>query len=520
MAESQPITTMEAIESLVAYADVLRDIVAALPDRQRAQGGRKAQYPPEIMLIYCALNAHWHSARFTEFELRWAWRQIRRTWHRRFPEEPKLSRSAPKRCHWQHFKRNLKAPEWAAMRPVFRFHAVDTAIEIGCFDPATASFTHPDALHVATGDGTVIPPLSDHAPGTTWTHPETGEIRARRSDPDAGFYYTGGAPEDDQDASPTKRPGKAREQALGLKVTHAACHNGTDGGTVLLDVDACAKGHGEMVFLEEFTAEVAPMLPGMVGVAWDAAGRGLHAEKLGRRHGKHLISKVSADSGGHTTGRPAIYKPWSLGQVDVRFDDGREESWRLCAIQGTPHLIDADVAGNDLYLQLQRTKSEARRDNGGYRMYNVYEVDLPSGRATVRLPLFSSEADRKMKINRSERLRSLPETDPDFDDAYAIRNMAEAVNAMFKATLKRGRARSLGAQANLLDWLGFALLRNAVARHRHRTALLTGQAQSRVSRRRRPDKTRRKIPQIALTQADVADGGDSAPTETGSPPDG
>jgi hypothetical protein len=53
---------------------------------------------------------------------------------------------------------------------------------------------------------------------------------------------------------------------------------------------------------------------------------------------------------------------------------------------------------------------------------------------------------------------------------YGWRNDAEAQNRALDDSLWLGRAHSLGAQRQLLDWLGYGLVVNAVARRRARLA--------------------------------------------------
>lgn len=106
-------------------------------------------------------------------------------------------------------------------------------------------------------------------------------------------------------------------------------------------------------------------------------------------------------------------------------------------------------------------------------------------------------AANKGSVNRSEHLRSIPEGDPDFA-AYSNRNDAESLNAAFNQSLKFERSRSYGAQAHLLDWLGFGLLTNAVARARHRRNAGIASPSRRVRRARR--KTAATASEVRRTQ--------------------
>jgi hypothetical protein len=61
-------------------------------------------------------------------------------------------------------------------------------------------------------------------------------------------------------------------------------------------------------------------------------------------------------------------------------------------------------------------------------------------------------------------------TSTTYKELYGRRNDAEAQNRMLDDSLWPGRAHSMGAQRHLLDWLGYGLVVNAVARRRSRLA--------------------------------------------------
>jgi hypothetical protein len=68
---------------------------------------------------------------------------------------------------------------------------------------------------------------------------------------------------------------------------------------------------------------------------------------------------------------------------------------------------------------------------------------------------------------RAENVRIIAATDPDGQRIVGLRSDAEAHHYHYKRTLLVGRAMSLGWRRGLLDQYCFALLNNAVVRHRH-----------------------------------------------------
>ncbi len=81
--------------------------------------------------------------------------------------------------------------------------------------------------------------------------------------------------------------------------------------------------------------------------------------------------------------------------------------------------------------------------------------------------LHGNDHDRARRLNRTENLRPIPPGDPDFARLYRRRNDAESINRDLDDTLYLRRAHSLGAARQHLNLLGYALVVNAVALHRH-----------------------------------------------------
>ena len=88
----------------------------------------------------------------------------------------------------------------------------------------------------------------------------------------------------------------------------------------------------------------------------------------------------------------------------------------------------------------------------------------PPGRNT-RTPYAE---DEKRKFNRTENVRPIPPTDPDFAALYGRRSDAESINRALDDTLWLRRAHSIGHERQHLNLLTFALGVNSLALHPHR----------------------------------------------------
>lgn len=69
-------------------------------------------------------------------------------------------------------------------------------------------------------------------------------------------------------------------------------------------------------------------------------------------------------------------------------------------------------------------------------------------------------------------IRLFPPGDPDYDRLYSIRSDIESNNRQLDDTLWLGRAHSVGAKAQLLDLLGYAVVFNSVGSALARRQLL------------------------------------------------
>ena len=130
--------------------------------------------------------------------------------------------------------------------------------------------------------------------------------------------------------------------------------------------------------------------------------------------------------------------------------------------------VGVDDAGQHLHpvgvflVKLTKHALELRKHD--YRL----PEHLGGGQITVRL--HQDEDDRRRKFNRTENVRPIPPSDPDFPRLYGRRNDSESLNRSLEDTLFLGRAHSLGWRRQQVEMLGWALMVNALTMARHRTA--------------------------------------------------
>ena len=117
-------------------------------------------------------------------------------------------------------------------------------------------------------------------------------------------------------------------------------------------------------------------------------------------------------------------------------------------------------------------RTHRNADKGGkFRWYNDYRPPDDHGSGTITVRLHGTDADTARKLNRTENLRPIAPDDCDFARLYPRRNDAESINRNLVDTLWLCRAHSVGHVRQHVNLLGYALMVNSLARHRHKRAL-------------------------------------------------
>ncbi len=135
---------------------------------------------------------------------------------------------------------------------------------------------------------------------------------------------------------------------------------------------------------------------------------------------------------------------------------------RVFAPHRTVTFLFTDLEGST------RLTHRNRDQNAKYRWYNDYQLPDRYNNQTITVRLHTNADDTARRFNRAENVRPIPPSDPDFARLYPRRNDAESINRNIEDSLWIGRAHSIGHARQHLNLLGYALMVNGLALHRHR----------------------------------------------------
>ena len=302
-------------------------------------------------------------------------------------------------------------------------------------------------------DGKVITPLYRAHPGDRRIDRETG-ITAKKADPDGSLHVEG-----------------IGETAWGNKYVIVAARNHDIHGRIILDIEYVPSPGGEAAAAMNCFERLAPLLPGAQGVIYDTALRGVHHQTLLRELGWLPVNRVTAKQANPKTARRKerrVEKSVHLEDKTFTLPDGTTTTIKLFARGGTLGVVELDDRGTPIFEPLRRVRTHRNQDkNGLFRWYNDYQLPDRYGNGTITVRLHGNADDAKRKLNRTENLRPIPPDDEDFARLYPRRNDAESINRHLDDTLWLGRAHSVGHARQHVNLLGFALMINSLARHRH-----------------------------------------------------
>jgi hypothetical protein len=298
----------------------------------------------------------------------------------------------------------------------------------------------------------VVAPLYKAKPGDTKVDKQTGEIKPLRFEADADLHMQGDG-----------------EMAYGVKFVLAAARSRDVHGRIILDSCWVPEKGGEAKFAMESLRKFVHHVPGAQGAIYDTALRGVHHAELMRDFGWLSINRVQGAEVIKRKGRQ-VKRTEKVLHIEDKHVDG--ETFRLYANGGAVCVADFTETGEMELTELKRLRTMRHVDKAGkFRFYN--ELQLPNGKKiTVRLD--TTDEDRKRKFNRSENVRQISPSDPDFKKIYRRRSDIESINRVLDDTMWLGRAHSLGHARQLVNLLGFALMTNGIAIHLHRKRLAVG----------------------------------------------
>ena len=459
MARGAPVGALEKVEALFANP-ALYELADLIPEPDHTAGGRPRHYPAFMALAFDALLSVFGSARQVEVEIAHPliWDLIRRTAGRHRPDEPLPDR--PMRRHHHRYLRDRYLTDPAVFGSLADRHrrlAVSQAHSIGLLDPdGPGSYTHPDLTRMLYADGKVITPLFKASAEDRKLDKATGELRTPRHEPDGHLHFQGDG-----------------ETAFGIKFVLVAVRTTDHRGRIIVDSEWVPTAGGEAATAMDCFTRVAPLAPGAQGVIYDTALRGTHHQRLLRDLGLLPVNRVTAAKTGAKKARrkkdeQREEKSVHLEDKTITAPDGTAHTLALYARGGTLGIGELTDTGDLTFVELRRARTHRRADKGGrYRWYNDYLLPDRYGGGTLTVRLHGNDADTARKLNRTENLRPIPPTDPDFKRLYPRRNDAESINRDLDDTLYLRRAHSLGHARQHLNLLGYALVTNGVTLHRY-----------------------------------------------------
>lgn len=437
-----------------------------VPDPDPSVGGRPRQYPVYMWLLYDALLSVYGSARRVGVELAHplVWNHLSGLVRQRFPHEPDmwLPEAPIRRRHYLYGRTRWLTDDTilSDLRDSHRRIAVDQARSLGLLDSAgPGSWTHPDLTRMIYGDGKVLTPLFRAQPGDTRLDKTTGQRIPVRAEPDGALHFEG-----------------TGEAAWGTKWVLMAVRSNQVHGRVIVDVDWVPAPGAEAATAIDSVAALTPLCPGAQGVIYDTAFRCVHHQRLMRDMGLLSVNKVTAAKAGDKAARrdegQRVPKSTFLEQRSITRPDRTTTTLDLFACDGALGTVTLSDTGEQCFEALRRIRTHRNADkNGKFRWYNDYRLPDTVGGGTITVRLHGTDDDTRRRFNRTENIRPIPASDPDFVGLYRRRNDAESINRALDDTLWLRRAHTIGHARQHLNLITFALGVNSLAIHRHQTPI-------------------------------------------------
>ncbi|MEX1046446.1 MAG: hypothetical protein WD757_03060 [Actinomycetota bacterium] len=460
MSDRSTASSLEKVEAILTNP-ALYELALAIPAQRK--GGRRRDHPVFMILVFNSLLSVWRSGRQVEAELSHPliWKHMRRIVRDRFPED--TSMHLPKRAMRRHhyvYGRDRYLTDPAILEKLGAIHrelASGQARAIGLLDPeGQGSYTHPDLSRVLHADGKVVTPLFTAKPGDFRVDTETGEVLPIRYEADAALHFEGDG-----------------EAVWGTKFVMVATRSKI--GRLILDIDRVPDPGSEAKTAVTCLERLAPHVPGAQAIVYDTALRGVHHQEILRELGIVPVNMVAAaETFGSRKTRGKIARREKLVHVEdkeIASADGSALTVRLFSKAGAIGIMRPTETGELRFIPLVRKRTHRMRAaNGLYRWYNDYRLPEHLGGGQITVRLHQDNEDRKRKFNRTENVRPIPPSDPDFPRLYGRRNDSESLNRGLEDTLFLGRAHSLGWRRQQVEMIGWALMVNALTLARHRAA--------------------------------------------------
>ncbi|MGB3411180.1 MAG: hypothetical protein WBA45_08270 [Microthrixaceae bacterium] len=436
---SRQLSKTEATIAVLSWPS-LHDIASQI---STARVGRPRQHPIALHLAWGALARLHGSGNRLDIETadRETWRQLLEIYNQTARAHP-LGVTVDVNCErltshtYRHVRDNLCSDEnLEAFSRAFTIHSIIQAQALGLIRAdGRGSLTHPSPERVIYGDGTVVRPIYKNR-----------ELNGKRIDLDAGEY--------------TRHDGKI----VGNNIVFVATR-GTQRHRRLILAVGRADGPGQEA--AKATALIQNVLTeangGIQAVVYDGAFRGSHHQILMDGHGIVVVNKVHPES--HKDNERTYRKvPLGTWTHTVGKRGGRDCEHQLVVHNGDIHdAVLTDDGTITLSPPLQRTQIRRhQRANKTWRLNLGVTIRCRHGSFTAWINPHPQPADPGP--GRTDQIRLIPPSCPDFAVIYGLRNDAEAINAEFKRTLVADRAPALGWRRQVLAAMSWAILNNSRA---------------------------------------------------------
>lgn len=135
-------------------------------------------------------------------------------------------------------------------------------------------------------------------------------------------------------------------------------------------------------------------------------------------------------------------------------------------------VVTADGSLDFVEVTRHQTKRDRKAD-GSWAFYARHTLTCQSSQTVHDWwePLTPTQTDEAHKFNRSDYLRVLPRTDPDYSRVYGMRADTESLNAQFERAFSNRRLPAWGLHNQTVIVLMAAFAQNAWARHTWQQAI-------------------------------------------------
>jgi hypothetical protein len=289
----------------------------------------------------------------------------------------------------------------------------------------------PSRQAVLFGDGIVTRAMTKYTPADRAVNPATGEIQARRHDPDARWHVTGDL-----------------RKVWGTHFAHLSGFTGNAGEHIIFGIRPVGTNRTEADIALELAEQTIKQCPGFAALTWDKALRSRHVDQLWDLRIQPVVG-VYDKTGRHTDHIPL--DEHAINGIAVRFVAHRG-AVSIATHSGTVAPLEP------VKLEYHSNKRGGQRVYGTFRIPEGTDCDTRLWGHTVRQRLNSRQ---KTTVVWGEHVRAHVPRSNRWNALYGNRSLAESMNSWLQHHFGPGqRARSLGRTGQWLDLVLLQAVRN------------------------------------------------------------